>query len=94
MAVFSQAEAVAIIYRLAYHNKKRTWLTKEIFNKIGGNSITKRDQGLSKIELIRRFLERFSADRIAPLFATKKLGTMSEFGPLLVRYTIPRFELC
>lgn len=89
-----QAEAVAVIYGLAHHNRKRTWLTEEILNEIGGNPTAKRDQGLSKIELIRRFFERFSADRIAPLFATRKLGTMSEFGPLLVCHTIPRLELC
>ena len=89
-----QAEAVAVIYGLAHHNRRRTWLTEEILNEIGGTPTTKRDQGLSKAEVIKRFFERFSADRIAPLFATRELGTMSEFGPLLVYHPIPRLELC
>lgn len=85
-----QAEAVAVIYGLAHHNRKRTWLTEDILNQIGGNSTAKRDQGLSKVEVIKRFFERFSADRIAPLFATRELRTMSEFGHLLVYHPIPR----
>lgn len=89
-----QSEAVAVIYELAYHNKKRTWLTEEILNEIGGNTTAKREQGLPIIQLIRRFFERFSADRIAPLFATRELGIMSEFGPLLVYYPISRLEFC
>lgn len=85
-----QAEAVAVIYGLAHHNRKRTWLTEDILNQIGGNPTAKRDQGLSKVEVIKRFFERFSADRIAPLFATRELGTMSEFGHLLVYHPIQR----
>lgn len=89
-----QSEAVAVIYRLAHHNRKRTWLTEEILNEIGGHPTAKGEQGLSKVQLIKRFFERFSADRIAPLFATRELGTMSEFGPILVYYPIPRLEFC
>lgn len=89
-----QSEAVAVIYGLAHHNRKRTWLTEEVLNEIGGHPTAKREQGLSKVELIKRFFERFSADRIAPLFATRELGTMSEFDPLLVYYPITRLEFC
>lgn len=89
-----QSEAVAVVHGLAHHNRKRTWLTEEILNEIGGHPTAKREQGLSKVELIKRFFERFSADRIAPLFATRELGTMSELGPLLVYYPISRFESC
>lgn len=89
-----QAEAVAVIYGLAHHNRKRTWLTEEVLNDIGGNPTAKRDHGLSNVELVKRFFETFSADRIAPLFATRELGTMSEFGPLLVYHPIPWHESC
>lgn len=88
-----QSEAVAVIYGLAHHNRKRTWLTEEILNEIGGNPTAKKEQGLSRVEVIKRFFERFSADRIAPLFASRELGTMSEFRSLLVCYPISRLEL-
>lgn len=78
-----QAEAVAVIYGLAHHNRKRTWLTEEILNEIGGHPV-KKEQGLSNVELTKRFFEKFSADRIAPLFATRQLGIMSELSPLLM----------
>lgn len=73
-----QAEAVAAVYGIAYRNQRKTWLTQEILNEIGGDSAQVTSLGLSRVEVIKRFLGKFSTERIAPLFATRRLGTMSE----------------
>lgn len=74
-----QAEAVAAVHGIAYKNKRKTWLTKEILNEIGGSSAETAETRPSTGEVIKRFFGKFSAERIAPLFATRRQGTMSEF---------------
>ena len=46
-------------------------------NEIGGYPETKEDMKLSNVEIIRRFFSKFSGDRIAPLFATRRIGIMT-----------------
>ena len=72
-----QAEAVATVHGIAYANKRQTWLSEDILNEIGGDPAMIKEDKLSTIEIIRRQLEKFSTQRIAPLFATKRLGIMS-----------------
>lgn len=72
-----QGEAVAVVHGIAYKNRRKTWLTQEILNEIGGTSTEIEETGLSRGEVIKRFLREFSTERIAPLFATRRLGTMS-----------------
>lgn len=72
-----QAEAVATVHGIAYKNKKTTWLSEDILNEIGGLAEVEEKQKLSKKEIVNRSLSKFSTQRIAPLFATKKLGLMS-----------------
>ncbi|OJD15083.1 hypothetical protein AJ78_04630 [Emergomyces pasteurianus Ep9510] len=71
-----QDEAVATVHAIAYKNGAKTWLTSEILNEIGGHpeEVAIEQQKLSNMEIIRRQLSKFSAQRIAPLFVTKKLG--------------------
>ncbi|KAJ5574294.1 uncharacterized protein N7459_008721 [Penicillium hispanicum] len=69
-----QEEAVASVHGIAYKNKAKTWLTNEILNEIGGHAEKKEDEKLSNTEIIKRFFSKFSMDRIAPLFANKRLG--------------------
>ncbi|QSS61881.1 sugar transporter [Histoplasma capsulatum] len=71
-----QADAVATVHAIAYKNGANTWLTSEILNEIGGypEEIPAEEQKLSSAEVIKRQLAKFSGQRIAPLFATKKLG--------------------
>ena len=72
-----QSEAVATVHGIAFKNKRKTWLTEEILNQIGGMTEVESEAKLSHAEVIRRSLSKFSTERIAPLFATRKLGTMS-----------------
>jgi len=69
-----QDEAVASVHGVAYRNKAKTWLTTEILNEIGGIAETKEEEKLSVVEIIKRFLSKFSMERIGPLFANKRLG--------------------
>jgi hypothetical protein len=69
-----QAEAVAVVHGIAYHNKSKTWLTQDILNQIGGDPEVIVDAKLSTMEIIRRSAGKFSKQRIGPLFATRKLG--------------------
>lgn len=78
-----QAEAVATVHGIAYKNKRTTWLTEEILNEIGGDIVKAEDLKLSYAEVVTRFFSKFSGDRIAPLFATRKLGIMSTYRILL-----------
>ena len=73
-----QAEAVASVHAIAYKNKTKTWLTEDILNEVGGQSALEGDTKLSTKEVIKRQLEKFSTQRIAPLFATRKLALMSK----------------
>jgi hypothetical protein len=63
----------------AYKNKRKTWLSEEVLNAVGGDPEVVGHVKLSTIEIIRRFFSKFSGDRIAPLFATRRIGTMSKF---------------
>ena len=72
-----QAEAVATVHGIAYANKRKTWLTEDILNEIGGGSPEQASTKLSTTEIIKRFFSRFSHDRIAPLFHTRRLGLMT-----------------
>ncbi|BAE60291.1 sugar transporter [Aspergillus flavus] len=67
-------EAVAAIHGVAHRNKKKTWLTTEILNEIGGSAETTEKQNLSSKEIIARSLSKFSASQITPLFSSKRLG--------------------
>lgn len=92
-----QAEAVATVHGIAYANKRKTWLTEEILNNIGGDPAIVSDAKLSTAQIIGRQLGKFSKDRIAPLFATRSLGTMSMY-PLALSYlyrvlTYPKLAL-
>ena len=64
---------------LAYKNGRKTWLSEDILNAIGGDPEIVSDVKLSTSEIVKRFFSKFSGDRIAPLFATKRLGLMSTF---------------
>ena len=83
-----QAEAVATVHGIAYKNKRKTWLTEEILNEIGGDLAEKSSAKLSTKEILQRQLGKFSTERIAPLFATRRLGTMSQYnlGSFLVSF--------
>ncbi|KAL8739137.1 MAG: hypothetical protein Q9181_000166 [Wetmoreana brouardii] len=72
-----QSEAVAAVHGIAYKNKKTTWLSEDILNEIGGLTAVEEKQKLSAGEIVKRNLDKFSTQRIAPLFATRKLGLMS-----------------
>ncbi|KAI1927260.1 hypothetical protein LOZ58_002213 [Ophidiomyces ophidiicola] len=70
-----QAEAVATVHAIAHKNKAKTWLTVEILNEIGGNPDEEATSGkLSTGEVIKRQLVKFSGDRIAPLFADRRMA--------------------
>lgn len=69
-----QEEAVATVHAIAYKNKRKTWLTVDILNEIGGHPDAVASQTLSNVELIKRQLSKFSGERIGPLFAEKRLG--------------------
>jgi MFS family permease len=69
-----QAEAVAVVHGMAYKNKAQTWLTEDILNEIGGHPENVETAKLSTGEIVKRKLSSFSTDKIAPLFATKRLG--------------------
>lgn len=69
-----QTEAVATVQAIAYKNKAKTWLTVDILNVIGGNPEEDPEaHKLGTAKVIKRQLTTFSGDRIAPLFATKRL---------------------
>ncbi|KAL8989539.1 MAG: hypothetical protein Q9177_001596 [Variospora cf. flavescens] len=72
-----QAEAVATVHGIAYKNGKTTWLSEDVLNEIGGLAIVEDKQKLSRKEIVSRNLNKFSTERIAPLFATRKLGLMT-----------------
>lgn len=81
-----QEEAVATVHAIAYKNGAKTWLTNEILNEIGGHpeEVAPNEQKLSNMEIIKRQLSKFSGQRIAPLFATRKLGFTSMSPPFMM----------
>lgn len=72
-----QAEAVATVHGIAYKNKRKTWLSVEVLNAIGGDPAVVDSTKLSHADIVKRTLGKFSKDRIAPLFATRRLGVMT-----------------
>lgn len=72
-----QDEAVAAVQGIAHQNKTTTWLTEEILNEIGGYPEEDQKQALSYSEIVKRSLERFSYQQVAPLFANKRLALSS-----------------
>lgn len=72
-----QSEAVACVHGMAYKNGRKTWLSEEILNAVGGDQAVADDTKLSTVAIIKRFFGKFSKDRIGPLFATKRLGLMT-----------------
>ena len=73
-----QAEAVATVHGIAYKNKRKTWLTEDILNEIGGEQTQLSDTKLSTGEILKRQMNKFSKQRVAPLFANRRLGIMSK----------------
>ncbi|KAE8144425.1 major facilitator superfamily domain-containing protein [Aspergillus avenaceus] len=69
-----QADAVSAVHGIAYKNRKKTWITEDILNEIGGYPEEVEKQTLTFKEIVVRYLSKFSMQRIKPLFATKKLG--------------------
>ncbi|KAB8446227.1 hypothetical protein FH972_025209 [Carpinus fangiana] len=70
-----QAEAVAVVHGLAYKNRTTTWLTVDILNDVGGDPEAQGEGAkLSVVDIVKRSLSKFSADRIGPLFGNWKLG--------------------
>lgn len=69
-----QAEAVAVVHGIAYKNGKKTWLTEEILNEVGGYPEPGVSEKLSVAEIVKRSLNKFSGERIRPLFSYWKLG--------------------
>lgn len=70
-----QREAVASVYGIAYHNNCKTWLSEELLNEIGGTTQPGTNSGrLTTLEIVKRQAEKFSGERIRPLFAYKRLA--------------------
>lgn len=72
-----QSEAVATVHGIAYKNKRKTWLNEEILNEIGGVSSNPEEEKLSRKQVLSRTFEKFSTQRIKPLFASRRLGLMT-----------------
>ena len=74
----------------AYKNGRKTWLSEDILNEIGGDQAKSDRTELSTLDIVRRFFSKFSKDRIGPLFATGKIGMMSRSSPsalcILIHY--------
>ncbi|KAI9846621.1 MAG: hypothetical protein M1838_001220 [Thelocarpon superellum] len=69
-----QAEAVATVHGMAWKNGKKTWLSEEILNEVGGDPEVTSETRLTSRQILARKFSAFSSERIGPLFATKKLG--------------------
>ena len=72
-----QEDAVATVYGIAHANNRKTWLTVEVLNEVGGYPEEGREVKLSTSEIFLRSFSKFSTERIGPLFGTKRLGTMT-----------------
>lgn len=70
-----QSEAVAVVHGIAAHNKRKTWLTEDILNQIGGDPDAVQDDKLSTMQIVKRGLGKFSTQRIGPLFHGWKMAT-------------------
>ncbi len=69
-----QAEAVAVVQGIALKNNKKTWLTEEILDAVVDGPAPPERRRLTAKSIIRNKLASFSAERIRPLFSTRKLG--------------------
>ncbi|KAL4916785.1 major facilitator superfamily domain-containing protein [Aspergillus aurantiobrunneus] len=70
-----QDEAVAAVQGIARKNRTTTWLTEEVLNEICGYpEEAEQAKETSAFAVIRRSLQRFSVQQVAPLFATKRLA--------------------
>jgi MFS family permease len=69
-----QAEAVAVVQGIASRNGRKTWLTEEILDAVVDDPSPRPRTRLSTTNIIKSKLTSFSADRIRPLFNTRKLG--------------------
>lgn len=69
-----QTDAVLVVRAMAYVNGRKTWLSEEILNEIGGVAVANpKDLKLSNMEILHRAFGKFSTQRIKPLFAYKNL---------------------
>lgn len=70
-----QAEAVAVVHGIAFKNNRKTWLTEEILDAVVEGAATPRlRRRLSATNILRNKLSSFSAERLRPLFNSRKLG--------------------
>ncbi|KAL2190886.1 MFS general substrate transporter [Thermothelomyces heterothallicus CBS 203.75] len=69
-----QAEAVTVVQGIALKNGKKTWLTEEVLDAVVEDPAPRVHTRLSTRHIIRNKLASFSAERIRPLFKTRKLG--------------------
>ncbi len=65
---------MTVVHAIAYYNGAKTWLTEDILNEVGGLSEVAEKEKLSVVDIVKRQAEKFSTQRIAPLFGYKKLG--------------------
>lgn len=77
-----QEEAVAAVQGIAHKNKKKTWLTEDILNEIGGHQEQDKDEGLTTVQIIKKSFSKFSMQQVTPLFSSKKLGFSSMYSIL------------
>ncbi|KAL2127825.1 hypothetical protein VTI74DRAFT_10114 [Chaetomium olivicolor] len=69
-----QAEAVAVVQGIAHKNSRKTWLTEDILEAVVDGPADPSLNRLSASGIIRTRLASFSAERIRPLFHTRKLA--------------------
>ncbi|KAK4248779.1 major facilitator superfamily domain-containing protein [Corynascus novoguineensis] len=69
-----QAEAVAVVQGIALKNGRKTWLTEEVLDAVVEDTAPRVRTRLSTKNIIRNKLASFSAERIRPLFNSRKLG--------------------
>lgn len=69
-----QSEAIAVVQSIARYNKTKTWLTEDIIDQIGGHPDVVEKDKLGTFEIVRRSFDKFSTQRVGPLFGTKKLA--------------------
>lgn len=69
-----QRDAVAVVHGIAYFNGKSSWLSEDILNTIGGHPDEAVESTLTKRQIVKRSLGKFSGERIRPLFKGKKVA--------------------
>ena len=77
-----QAEAVATVHGLAYKNKRKTWLTEEILDLVGGKAETASEAKVSTADVIKQSMGKFSTQRLGPLFANRRIAISSTWRPI------------